>query len=92
MNTLILSLHITAALVTTVAIIAVTVSAYAGRETKSYITMLASFTATAVSGIGLLFVLAGGLGRFCVMMSAYAIFVAAAHLYYRRQITAKSSL
>ena len=89
---LILAFHIIIALVTTLAIAGVLTAAYRRNETKFYMTMLVSFGATAVSGIALLFVSANGLGRFCAMMSAYAVFVAIAHRYYRVRISTTSSL
>jgi hypothetical protein len=89
MNMLILSLHILAALITTVAIIGVTISAYRKSETKLYMTMLLSFGVTAVSGIGLVFIV-GGLGRFCAMMSMYVVLVMMARSYYHKQIASSS--
>ena len=54
--------------------------------------MLASFAATVVSGIALLFVSAGGLGRFCAMMSMFTLMTIAAGQYYRIRVLANSSL
>lgn len=89
---LILSLHIIFALLTTLAIVIVLLSAKSARETKAHVVMVVSFAATALSGLGMLFVNAGGLGRLCAMMSAYTLVVAAAHYYYRARVSATSSL
>ena len=92
MNMLILSLHILAATVMTGAILGVFAAAHARRETKLYAGMLASFVATVVSGTTLLFVLTGGIGRFCVMMSAFTLMTIVARQYYRARVIVSSSL
>lgn len=90
MNMLILALHITVALVMTLATLGVFAAGYARRESRAYVTMLASFGVTVVSGISLLFVSAGGLGRFCAMMSAFSLSVIAARAYYRVRLATKA--
>lgn len=89
---LILTLHIAVALVMTIATLGVFAAGYAQRESKAYIAMLASFGVTVMSGVGLLFVSAGGLGRFCAMMSAFSLSVIVARAYYRKRLGATSSL
>ena len=92
MFNLILIAHITVATLMTVSVLGVVAAAYGRRETKAYMTMLGSFALTVVSGVSLLFVAAGGLGRFCVMMSAFTLSVIAARAYYRKRLTATTSL
>ena len=92
MNTLILTIHITAALMTTLTIATVSLAAFRQRETRTYFAMLTSFAVTAASGIIMLFVSANGFGRFCVTMSAYAVVVVIARQYYRKQLSISSSL
>ena len=89
---LILTLHISAALFMTIATLGVFAAGYTRRESKAYETMLVSFGATALSGTILLFVSAGGLGRFCAMMSAFSLSVIAARAYYRKRLSATNSL
>jgi hypothetical protein len=92
MFNLILIAHITVATIMTVAVLGVVAAAHGKRETKAYAAMLGSFGLTVASGIGLLFVAAGGLGRFCVMMSAFTLSVIAARAYYRARVTSQTSL
>ena len=92
MFNLILIAHIAVATIMTIAVLGVVAAAYNKRETKAYAAMLGSFGLTVVSGIGLLFVTAGGLGRFCVMMSAFTLSVIAARAYYRAQVISETSL
>ncbi len=89
---LILTLHISVALVMTIATLGVFAAGYARRESKAYTVMLASFGVTVFSGIGLLFVSNGALGRFCAMMSAFTVSVLIARAYYRKRLTAANSL
>ena len=88
----ILTSHIVIASIMTLATVGVFAAAYNRRETKAYLVMLASFAATVVSGIALLFVSAGGLGRFCAMMSMFTLMTIAAGQYYRVRVLANSSL
>jgi hypothetical membrane protein len=92
MHMFILTLHILVASVMSLAIIGVFAAGYAQHATKAYSTMLVSFGATVVSGVGLLFVSPNGLGRLCAMMSAFTIFVLIARAYYRKQVPLASSL
>ena len=92
MNMVILTSHIVIASIMTLATVGVFAAAYNRRETKAYLVMLASFAATVVSGIALLFVSAGGLGRFCAMMSMFTLMTIAAGQYYRVRVLANSSL
>jgi hypothetical protein len=85
MHMLILSLHILVASIMTGATVGVFAAAHARRETKAYSVMLGTFGATTVSGIGLMFISAGGLGRFCAMMSVFTLSVLVARAYYRRR-------
>lgn len=89
---LILTSHIIIASIMTLASVGVLAAASSRRETKAYLVMLASFAATVVSGIALLFVSAGGLGRFCAMMSMFTLMTIAAGQYYRVRVLANSSL
>ena len=88
----ILTSHIIIASIMTLASVGVLAAASSRRETKAYLVMLASFAATVVSGIALLFVSAGGLGRFCAMMSMFTLMTIAAGQYYRVRVLANSSL
>lgn len=88
----ILTLHILVASVMSFAIVAVIASAHKQRETRFYQTMMGSFILTIVSGVGLLLVTAGTLGRICVMMSAFTFTVIAVRAYYRKNVPAVSSL
>ena len=91
MFNLILIAHITVATLMTISVLGVVAAAYSRRETKAYTAMLGSFALTVVSGVGLLFVAAaGGLGRFCVMMSAFTLSVIAARAYYRTRLALKA--
>lgn len=92
MNMVILTSHIVIASIMTLATVGVFAAAYSRRETKAYLVMLTSFAATVVSGIALLFVSAGGLGRFCAMMSMFTLMTIAAGQYYRVRVLANSSL
>ena len=92
MFNLILITHIVIATIMTVSLLGVVAAAYGRRETKAYAAMLGSFGLTVLSGIGLLFVATGGLGRFCVMMSAFSLSVIAARAYYRTRLAAETSL
>jgi hypothetical protein len=82
MNTLILSLHIATALIMSGATLGVYAAAYARRASRAYGAMIVSFTATAVSGVVLVFA-AGGLGRFCMMMSIFTVATIIANHFYR---------
>jgi hypothetical protein len=86
MNTLILSLHIIVALITTVATAGVFAAAYARRETKLYTLMMGSFALTATSGISLLFVTSGQLGHVCAMMTFFLLATLVARAYYRTRV------
>ena len=92
MNMLILTSHIIIASIMTLASVGVLAAASSRRETKAYLVMLASFAATVVSGTALLFVSAGGLGRFCAMMSVFTLMTIVAGQYYRVRVLANSSL
>lgn len=92
MFNLILIAHIAVATIMTISVLGVVAAAYGRRETKAYTAMLGSFALTVVSGVGLLFVAADGLGRFCVMMSAFTLSVIAARAYYRKRLTTETSL
>ena len=89
---LILTSHIIIASIMTLASVGVLAAASSRRETKAYLVMLASFAATVVSGTALLFVSAGGLGRFCAMMSVFTLMTIVAGQYYRVRVLANSSL
>jgi len=89
---IILSLHILVATVMTLAIIGVFAAAYHQHETKAYGVMLGSFVPTILSGVGLLFVSVNGLGRLCVMMSAFTLVTLVARAYYLRRVILTSSL
>lgn len=80
-----LGLHIFVAFVMSLAIIGVFIAAYKQRETRAYVPMMVSFSATVVSGIGLLFITPTGLGRLCAMMSAFTILVLVARYYYSKR-------
>ena len=88
----ILTSHIIIASIMTLASVGVLAAASSRRETKAYLVMLASFAATVVSGTALLFVSAGGLGRFCAMMSVFTLMTIVAGQYYRVRVLANSSL
>ena len=92
MFSIILITHIAVAALMTVSVLGVAAAAYSRRETQAYAVMLGSFSLTVVSGIGLLFAAAGGLGRFCVMMSVFSLSVIAARAYYRARLTTETSL
>jgi len=92
MHVFILTLHILVASIMSLAIIGVFAAGYAERATKAYSTMLVSFGATVVSGVGLLFVSPNGLGRFCAMMSAFTVMALIARAYYRKRVVTVASL
>ena len=86
MHTFILTLHILAALVMSSTIAVVFAAAVKQYETRAYRWMLGAFGTTLASGIGLLLVSPAGLGRFCVMMSAFTLSVIAVRAYYRARV------
>ena len=86
MSMLILTLHITAALIMSAALIVVFVAGVSRRATRGYYVMLGSFSATLLSGIGLIALSAGGLGRFCAMMTAFTALTIAVRSFYRRRL------
>lgn len=89
---IILTLHILVASVMSIAIVGVLGAGYRQKETTFYQTMLGSFGLTVVSGVGLLFVTAGNLGRICAMMSVFTLSVIVVRAYYRKQLALSTSL
>lgn len=87
-----LPLHILVASFMTISMAGVLFAAYKQVETKFYGAMLVSFAMTVVSGVSLLFVTAGTLGRICAMMSVFTASVLAVRYYYRKQLSLASSL
>ncbi|MEO5499144.1 MAG: hypothetical protein ABIR46_01430 [Candidatus Saccharimonadales bacterium] len=90
MITLILLSHIAIASVLTIATAKVSVAAYKQESTSTYHLMLGSFVVTILSGIGLLFVGAGGIGRICATMSAVSLVVFVVRYYYRMRVVAQT--
>lgn len=89
---LILTFHIFVASTMSVSTVGVLGAGYRQKETAFYQTMLTSFALTAVSGVSLLFVTAGTLGRICAMMSVFTLSVMAVRYYYLRQLSLSKSL
>ena len=90
MMTLILLSHILIASSLTLATAKVAQAAYQQKTTSMYTFMLVSFAATIASGIGLLFVGAGGFGRICVTMSAVTLVVFVARYYYQARVVSQT--
>lgn len=86
MITLILSTHILVSLVLSGSMVGVLTSAYGRHATKLYQTMMLSFASVVASGVALLVVSPAGLGRFCVMMSAFTLATLAVRAFYRRRV------
>lgn len=89
---IILTAHILVASLMSVAMLVVLGAGYRQKETTFYQAMLASFALTIVSGVGLLFVTVGNLGRVCAFMSVFTLSVIAVRYYYRRQLSLSKSL
>ncbi len=90
MITMILLSHIAIASLLTIATIKVAFSGYFRKGTSVYNVMLASFVATSLSGIGLLLVGAGGLGRVCATMTAVTMVVFVVRAYYRIRVISET--
>lgn len=87
----ILSTHILLAIIMTFATLFVFAAGYWQTRTWAYRPMLGSFGLTAISGIGLLLAEGRGLGRFCVMMSGFALAIIIARAYYRARLVANAA-
>jgi len=87
-----LTAHILVASIMSVALVGVLAAGYRQKETQLYGVMLSSFVLTVTSGIGLLFVTTGTLGRVCAMMSVFTFSVIAVRYYYRRRLSLSKSL
>lgn len=90
MITLILLSHIAIASFLTLTTVKVSLAAYQQKSTSAYIPMLGAFTATIASGIGLLFVGAGGMGRICATMSAVTLVVFIVRYYYQARVISQT--
>ena len=84
MHTLILVLHVVAGSLMIVSSLLVFFAALGTSVSRNYYVMLASFSATIVSGIGLLFI-GAGIGRICAGMAiSTAAVMIVRHFYLRR--------
>lgn len=87
---LILITHIAIASLLTAATLKVSLAAYRQEVSAAYRPMLFAFAATAVSGVGLLLVGTGGIGRICATMSAVTLVVFVVRHYYRVRVIAQT--
>lgn len=87
MNQALLISHILIASIMLVSALGVTLAARSRTETKLYLSMMISFVMTTVSGIALLFVTVGQLGRVCATMTVLTLLVLVVRSYYVKRVT-----
>jgi phosphoglycerate dehydrogenase-like enzyme len=90
MNALILGLHIAIACLLTVAALRVLYAGWARHQTRVHSIMMVSFAGTVLSGVSLLFVGIGGIGRICLTMTAVTFATLLVSRYYRARILSTS--
>lgn len=86
MHMLLLSLHVLVATLLVLSTLVVFAAGWQKRATKVYSAMLTAFAGTIGSGVIMLFVGFGGIGRICAAMSAVTLLTLVARHYYRAQL------